>query len=114
LIAFSQLTARAATLERALVRTQAGATVNRQNALDFGVRTRYDVNTYQLTDSARGGSASIGSGLDGADVSTHEDRHITRADILFSQQCNIRGFDHRVSGFHSTNETFGLNHSECF
>jgi hypothetical protein len=72
------------------------------------------MNTYQFADSSCGRRSSVGSCFNGANVSANKDRHVTRADILFSDQLNIRSFDHRVSCFDSADETFGLDHSECF
>ena len=72
------------------------------------------MNTYQLADSSRRGCARVGRGLNCANVAAHKYGHVARADILFSEEGNIRSFDHRICGFHSSDETFGLDHSECF
>jgi hypothetical protein len=101
-------------LKCTLIRTQASAPVNGQHALNFGVWTRNDVNTNQLADPARRRCSSVGCCLHRPNVAANKDRHITGADVLFSQEHNIRSFDHRVSGLDRSDETLGLHHSECF
>jgi hypothetical protein len=112
--ALSQLTSGAAALQRPFVGTQTGATVDRQHALNFSMRARNNVNTNQLANSTRRCRACIRGRFDRAHVAAHKDRYVTGSDIFFSQQLNIRSFDHGVSGFDSADETFGLDHSECF
>jgi hypothetical protein len=75
---------------------------------------RNDVNTYQFADSTRGGRSGVSSCLNRADVSANKYRHVSGADIFFSEECDIRSFDHRVSGLDGSDEAFGLHHSECF
>jgi hypothetical protein len=113
LIALSKLPSRA-TLKRTLIRTQTCASIDGQDALDFSVGPRNYVNTYQFADSSGRRCSGIGSCLDGTNVSPHKDCHVTGAYVLFSQELNIRSFDHRISGFHGSDEAFGLHHSECF
>jgi hypothetical protein len=113
LVALSKLAPRAA-LKRTLIRAQTSTPIDRQNSLNFSMWPRYDVNTDQLADSARGCCAGIGSRLHRTYVSTNENRYVSGADILFSQELNICGFDHGVSGFDGANETLRLDHSECF
>jgi hypothetical protein len=113
LLTLSQLTTRAA-LKRTLIRTQTGAPIDRQNALNFSVRTRNDVNTDQFADSTRGGCSGVCRRLNRANVSANKDGHVSGADIFFSQELNICSFDHCISGFDGTDEAFGLHHSECF
>jgi hypothetical protein len=113
LVALSKLTPRAA-LQRTLIRAQTGTPIDRQDALNFSVWARNDVNTDQLADSSRGRCSGVSSCLHRTNVSANKDRHVPGADILFSQELNIRSFDHRVSGFDGSDETFGLHHSECF
>jgi hypothetical protein len=72
------------------------------------------MNADKLAHSPSGGSAGIGGRLNGADIATDEDGHIARADILLTDQLNICGFDHCVGGFHRTDESLGLDHSQCF
>jgi hypothetical protein len=72
------------------------------------------VDANQLAYPSRSRCASIRRCFNCAYVSAHKDRHITGADILFSQELNIRRFDHCISRFDSSNEAFGLHHSECF
>jgi hypothetical protein len=103
-----------AALQRSLVRTQTSATVNRQNPLNFGVRARNNMNTNQLANATGGCRARICGCLDRAHVATYKNRYVTGSDIFFSQQLNIRSFDHCVRGFDSADETLGLDHSECF
>jgi len=111
--ALSKLTARAA-LKRTLIRAQTCTPIDRQDALNFSVWARNDVNADQLADPSRGRCSSVSSCLYRTNVSANKDRHVPGADILFSQELNIRSFDHRVSGFDGSDETFGLHHSECF
>jgi hypothetical protein len=113
LVALSKLTARAA-LKRTFIRAQTCTTINREDALNFGVWARNNVNTDQLADSPRGRCSSVSSCLDRTHITADKDRHVAGADVLFSQELNIRCFDHCVSGFNSPDETFGLDHSECF
>jgi hypothetical protein len=114
LVAFTELAARAAALQGVLVRTQTGASVNGQDAFNFRVWTRDDVNTYQFADSARSRCAGVRRRFYRANIAAHKDRHVAGTDVFFPQQHNIRSFDHRVSGFHGSDKTLGLNHSECF
>jgi hypothetical protein len=72
------------------------------------------MNAYQFADSSCRRSSGVGSCFNRANVSANKDRHVTRADIFFSQELNISSFDHRVSRFDGSDETFGLDHSECF
>jgi hypothetical protein len=111
--ALSKLTPRSA-LQRTLIGTQAGASIDGQNAFNFSVRARNNVNTDQLADPARGSCSSVCGCLHRAHVSANKDRHVTSADILLSQELNIRSFDHCVSSFNGPDETLGLHHSECF
>jgi hypothetical protein len=111
--ALSQLTTGAA-LQRPLVGTQTGATIDRQYALNFSMRARNHVNTNQLANSTRRCRACIRRRFDRTNVAAHKNRYVTCSDIFFSQQLNIRSFDHGVRGFDSADETFGLDHSECF
>jgi hypothetical protein len=113
LIALSKLPSRAA-LKRTLIRTQTCAPIDGQDALDLSMWPRNYVNTYQFADPSCRRCSGVGGCLHGTHVSPHEDRHVTGADILFSQELNIRSFDHRVSGFDGSDEAFGLHHSECF
>jgi hypothetical protein len=113
LVALSKLTARAA-LKRTLIRAQTCAPIDGQDAFNFSVWARNDVNTNQLANSSRGRCSGVSGCLHCTNVSANKDRHVTGADILFSQELNIRSFDHRVSGFDGSDETFGLHHSECF
>jgi hypothetical protein len=113
LVALSKLTTRAA-LKRTLIRAQTCTPIDRQNALNFGVWARNNVNADQLTDSSRGRSSSVSSRLYRTHITADKDRHVAGADVLFSQELNIRSFDHCISGFNSPDETFGLDHSECF
>jgi hypothetical protein len=73
-----------------------------------------DVNTYQFAYSSCRRCSGVGSRLNRANVSTYKDRHVAGADIFFSQELNIGSFDHRVGSFDGADETFGLDHSECF
>src|SRR6185295_20220556 len=50
LIALAQLSARA-TLQRALIRTQTGASVNRKHALNFSMRPRNDVDADEFANT---------------------------------------------------------------
>jgi hypothetical protein len=100
-----------ASLQRSFVRAEAGASVERQHTLDFGMRSGDYVHTNQFTDSSGGGSACISRGFDRAHVSAHKDRDVTSADVLFSQELYVSGFDHCVSRFDRADEAFSLHHS---
>jgi hypothetical protein len=113
-LTLAQLPSGAAALKRLFIGTEAGAPVDRENTLNFRVGTRNHVNANQLTNPPRGGCSGIRGCFNRAYVSTYKNRYISSADILFSQKCNVRCLDHGISGFHCSNEAFGLNHSECF
>jgi hypothetical protein len=114
LVALSELTSSPATLQRTLIRTQTSAAIDGQDAFDFGMGARNDVNADQFADSSSSRGPGVGGRLNSADVSANEDSHVARAYILFSQELNVSSFDHRVSGLDSADEAFGLHHSECF
>jgi hypothetical protein len=101
-------------LKRLFIRTQSGSSINREHTFNFRVWTRNDVNTNQLPHPSGSRRSSVRRRLYRAYVSTHENRHIPGADILFSEERNVSRFDHGVSSLNGSNETFGLNHSECF
>jgi hypothetical protein len=72
------------------------------------------MNTNQLANSTRRCRACVRGCFNRANVAAHKNRYVTGSDIFFSQQLNIRSFDHGVRGFNSADESFGLDHSECF
>jgi hypothetical protein len=72
------------------------------------------MNADQLTHTACCSGTSVGRGLYGPDIATNEYRHVARADVFLSDQLNIRGFDHCVRRLNRADESFGLDHSECF
>jgi hypothetical protein len=112
--ALPQLSSGAAALKRSLIRTQSGSAIDGQNTLDFSMWTRNHMNADQLAYPAGSRCPGISRSLNSANVAAHKNRYITGADILFSQECNVRRFDHSVSRFDGSNEAFGLHHSECF
>src|SRR5262245_4083161 len=113
-VTLAQLTARAALQLCLFVRAVAGAAIDRQNALDFGVGAPNHVYADQFTNAPGGRSPGISRRFDRAHVSTPKDGDVTRPDILLTEQLHVRRFDHRVSGFDGADKTFRLDHSECF
>jgi hypothetical protein len=61
-----------------------------------------------------GNGASIGSGLDRADIATNQHGDQTGANTLASDQDDVGRLHHRVSGFNSGDETLRLHHSQGF
>jgi hypothetical protein len=112
--ALPQLSSGGAALKRMLIRTQSGSPIHRQNALDFSVWPRDDVHANQLAYPAGGRCPGIRCSFNCAYISTHKNRHIPGADILFSKERDVRRFDHGVSRLNGSNKAFGLHHSECF
>jgi hypothetical protein len=72
------------------------------------------VNTDKLADPSGSSGPGVGSRFNGSYIAADEYRHITGADVFFSYQLNIRGLNHCVGRLDSADESFGLDHSECF
>jgi hypothetical protein len=104
----------AAPAKSLFVRTQANLSAARQHSFNFAMRSRNYMNADQFTHAARSSGSGVGRSLNGPDIATNEYRHVARADVFLSDQLNIRGFDHRVRRFNRADESFGLDHSECF
>jgi hypothetical protein len=102
------------TLDSSFIGTEAGAPVYRKHALDFGVWPGNHVYANQLTNSSRCCGSGIGGGFNSANVPPHKDRYVTGANVLFTEQLDIRSLNHCIRGFYSADEPFGLYHSECF
>jgi hypothetical protein len=72
------------------------------------------VNRNEFADAPRRRCASIGRRFDSRDIASHNRRDESRADFFVPDKLHIRGFDHRVSRFDHCDQTFTLNHSQCF
>src|SRR5207302_2892532 len=83
-IALAQLSARAAADLRLFIGTVSRAAIDRQHALDFGMRPWNHVNADQFSDTSRGSRAGVGRSFDCAHIATHKHRHISRADVLLA------------------------------
>jgi len=64
-----------------------------------------------FADICCGDRACVSGGLDRTDISAYEDGDQARPDTLGSDQCDIGGLDHRISGFNGSNETSRFYHS---
>jgi hypothetical protein len=113
LVAFIQL-AGATAMKGPFVGAVTCAAIARQDALDFAVGAGYHVNTDQFTNAPRSRRACVCCCLYGTDVTAHENRYVTGADIFFSNELNVCSLDHRVGGLYGADKAFGLDHSECF
>jgi hypothetical protein len=69
------------------------------------------MNANQFTDPSGSRGPCVCRGLYRADVPTYENRHIARANILFSNQLNVRSLDHRIGCLDSSDKPLGLDHS---
>jgi hypothetical protein len=113
LITLAQLAARAP-LERTFIRTQTRAPVYRKHTLNFRMGSGDYVHTDKFTNSSSCSGARVSRRFHGTDIPAHKYRYVPCADVLLTEQLHVRGLDHRVSGFNSTDESLGLDHSECF
>src|SRR5688572_3894391 len=78
------------------------------------MRSRNDMDSNKLADAPGSSRTGIGGGFHRADITSHRDRHKSRADVLFSLQRHVGSLHHRVRGFDSTDESLGLDHAERF
>src|ERR1043165_7130460 len=72
LIALAQLSVRAAALQSLFIRTQSRASVYRQHAFDFSVRTRNHVHADQLSPSPRRSRACISRRFNRTNIAAHK------------------------------------------
>jgi len=66
----------------------------------------------ELAHAPRGGGAGVGSGLHGADITTHEHGDVAGTDIFLPDEDDVGGFDHRIRRFDGSDEAFGFHHAE--
>jgi hypothetical protein len=97
-----------------LIGTEPGPSVHWKYSLYLCVRTWNNVHADKLAHSSGRGCACVSCRLNRSDISPDKDRYVACSNIFFAQQLNVCGFDHRIRGFNSTHEPFGLNHSERF
>jgi hypothetical protein len=60
------------------------------------MRARYDVDTYELANTAGRGGSGVGGCLDGSNITTNDRRDKSRADLFVTYQLHVSGFDHSV------------------
>ena len=72
------------------------------------------MNTDQLADTSRGGSAGIGRRLHGSDIAADKDRDVSGADVLLTDQLYVCGLHHCIRRLDRADESLGFDHSECF
>ena len=72
---------------------------------------RQDMRADQLTDLGRGFGAGIHGGFHAADIPSAEHRDQATPDWYGFHEADVRGFDHRVAGFHAADISFGFDHS---
>lgn len=70
------------------------------------------MNGDEFAHAPRGGSAGVGSRLDGADITAHEHRNVAGTDIFLPDQDDVGGFDHCIRRFDGSDEAYGLHHPE--
>lgn len=75
------------------------------------VRAGNDMDADELAHAACSSGSGVGRGFDGGDIATHDGGDKTGADLLITDELNIRGLYHGVRGLDSCNETLGLDHS---
>src|SRR4051812_1408443 len=66
----------------------------------------------ELADPARRRGAGVGRGLDRGHVPAHDCGHISGADLLPSDERDLRGLDHCVRRLDHRHEAFRLDHAE--
>ena len=85
-----------------------------EEPLHFRVRPRDHVDRDQLADAAGRGGAGVGGRLHGADIAAHQHRYIPRADVFLADERDVGGLDHRVGGFHRSDQPARLDHAQRF
>jgi hypothetical protein len=68
----------------------------------------------QFTNSSCRSRTGVSGCFNGAYVATHKNGYVAGADVFLAEQLHIGCFDHCIGGLYCANESFGLNHSECF
>jgi len=82
----------AAALKGLFIRAVTRLAAFRDDALDFIVRSWDNVYAYQLADASRGSSTRIGGSFHRTDVTTHENRDVSGADVFLADKLDICGF----------------------
>src|SRR6187402_536038 len=100
----------AAALKGLFIRAVPGFAAFRNNALYFIMRSRDNVNTYQLANAPRGSSTGVGSSFHRTDVPAHEYRDVSGADIFLADKLDICGLHHRIRCFNSTYKALRFDH----
>src|SRR5215813_4177028 len=78
------------------------------------MRARDDVNADQFAHTARRGRARVSRGLDRRDFAAHDRCDESSADLLVTDQADVRRLDHRVGRFDHRHQPFRLDHSQSF
>src|SRR5215217_3525149 len=87
---------------------------NRQTEIYVRMWLRDDVRCNDLADSLARGGACIHRTPDSGYVATHDRGHEPGVDLFPTDETNVRGFYHGVSGFDHRYEAAAFHHSECF
>jgi len=72
------------------------------------------VDRHEFADPTRGRRACVGGGLHRADIAANHHRDVAGADVLFSDQRDVRRLDHRVGRFDRSDKPFGFHETERF
>jgi hypothetical protein len=72
------------------------------------------MDAYQLTNTTRRRCACVCCCLHGTHIAAYKYRHVSRSDILLAEQLYVRCLNHGVGSFNCADESFGLDHTECF
>jgi hypothetical protein len=104
----------ATTAERLFIGAQSYLSTSWKHAFDFRVRPRNYMNADQLSYTPGGSGTGVGRRLNGPDIAADKDRYIARSDVFLPDQLNVRGLHHRIRGLYGADESFGLDHPECF
>src|SRR5262245_22436821 len=78
------------------------------------MRARDDVNTDQFAYAARRRRARVSGGLDRRDLAAHDRRDEASAELLVTDQADVRRLDHHVVRFDHRHQPFRLDHSQSF
>jgi hypothetical protein len=84
---------------------------DRQSLINRRVRSRDNVNAYELAYTPGGCGSGVGRRLYCCDITADDGRHKTGTDLLVSDKLNVRGLDHCIGCLDHGNETFALDHS---
>jgi hypothetical protein len=68
----------------------------------------------ELADAAGRGGAGIGGRLYGADIAAHQHRYVPSADVFLADEHDVGGLDHRVGGFHRSDQPARFDHAQRF